>query len=50
MITNLPSNSLLGRLGLRNGDIMKGVNGRGLAAWKNSFKHISNCKLTQCYN
>jgi len=28
MITNLPGNSLLGRLGLRNGDIMKGVNGQ----------------------
>jgi general secretion pathway protein C len=28
MLTNLPRNSLLGRLGLRNGDIMKGVNGQ----------------------
>jgi general secretion pathway protein C len=28
MITNLPRDSLLGRLGLRNGDIMKGVNGQ----------------------
>jgi general secretion pathway protein C len=28
MITNLPRDSLLARLGLRNGDIMKGVNGQ----------------------
>jgi general secretion pathway protein C len=32
MITNLPRNSLLGRLGLRNGDIMKGVNGQNFGS------------------
>jgi type II secretory pathway component PulC len=28
MITNLPKNSFLSRMGLRSGDIMKGVNGQ----------------------
>jgi general secretion pathway protein C len=38
MITNLPSNSFLGRMGLRNGDIMKGVNGQKFGSLEEFFQ------------
>jgi general secretion pathway protein C len=38
MITNLPSNSFLERMGLRNGDIMKGVNGQKFASLEEFFQ------------
>jgi general secretion pathway protein C len=38
MITNLPSSSFLGRMGLRNGDIMKGVNGQKFGSLEEFFQ------------
>jgi general secretion pathway protein C len=38
MITNLPSDSFLGRMGLRNGDIMKGVNGQKFGSLEEFFQ------------
>ena len=38
MITNLPGNSFLGRMGLRNGDIMKGVNGQKFGSLEEFFQ------------
>ena len=38
MITNLPKNSFLGRMGLRNGDIMKGVNGQKFGSLEEFFQ------------
>jgi general secretion pathway protein C len=38
MITNLPSDSFLGRMGLRNGDIMKGVNGQKFGSLDEFFQ------------
>jgi general secretion pathway protein C len=38
MITNLPRNSFLGRMGLRNGDIMKGVNGQKFGSLEEFFQ------------
>jgi type II secretion system protein C len=38
LITNLPSNSFLGRMGLRNGDIMKGVNGQKFGSLEEFFQ------------
>ena len=38
MLTNLPSNSLLARMGLRSGDIMKGVNGQKFGSLEEFFQ------------
>jgi general secretion pathway protein C len=38
MITNLPKNSFLGRMGLRSGDIMKGVNGQKFGSLEEFFQ------------
>jgi general secretion pathway protein C len=38
MITNLPSTSFLGRMGLRNGDIMKGMNGQKFGSLEEFFQ------------
>ena len=38
MITNLPKDSFLGRMGLRDGDIMKGVNGQKFGSLEEFFQ------------
>jgi general secretion pathway protein C len=38
MITNLPGNSFLARMGLRSGDIMKGVNGQKFGSLEEFFQ------------
>ena len=38
MITNLPGDSFLARMGLRNGDIMKGVNGQKFGSLEEFFQ------------
>jgi general secretion pathway protein C len=38
MITNLPGNSFLARMGLRSGDIMKGVNGQKFSSLEEFFQ------------